>query len=169
MEIGGKSLAEAASDVRAVIGRPEGQSRKRIAATYLYHDENGALLFECVRHDPKGFSQRRPDGRGGWVWNLRNTPRVLFRLPTLKDGDLVLVVESEKDVLTLVGLGFVATCNPMGAGKWRKEYSDQLAGKNILIFRTTTNPVRTTQEKWPRRSPAKLPLFASVVCRLEKT
>ncbi len=140
MELSGKLFADAAIDVRAVIGRPECESGKRIETTYPYHDENGTLLFECVRHDPKGFSQRRPDGRGGWTWNLRGTRRVLFRLPTLDKTDLVLVVEGEKDVLTLVGLGFVATCNPMGAGKWREEYSDQLAGKDVLIFPDNDEP-----------------------------
>jgi len=140
IELGAKPFAEAARDVRAVIGCPERESRNRIAATYPYHDENGTLLFECVRHDPKGFSQRRPDGLGGWTWNLRGVRRVLFRLPTLKDADLILVVEGEKDVLTLVGLGFVATCNPMGAGKWREEYSDQLAGKDVLIFPDNDEP-----------------------------
>jgi predicted P-loop ATPase len=87
-----------------------------------------------VRHAPKDFSQRRPDGRGGWIWNLQGVRRVLFRWPTLKNADIVLVAEGEKDVLSLVELGFVATCNPMGADKWRPEYSDQLAGKHVVIF-----------------------------------
>jgi predicted P-loop ATPase len=60
--------------------------------------------------------------------------RVLFRLPTLKDATQVLLAEGEKDVVNLVKLGFVATCNPMGAEKWREEYSDQLAGKQVVIF-----------------------------------
>ncbi len=140
MEVGGKPFAEAASDVRALIGRPERESGRRVVATYPYHDENGTLLFECVRYDPKGFTQRRPDGQGGWTWNLRGVKRVLFRLGTLKDTDLVVVVEGEKDTLTLAGLGFVATCNPMGAGKWREEYSDQLAGKHVLIFPDNDEP-----------------------------
>lgn len=97
-------------------------------------------MFECVRHDPKGFSQRCPDGRGGWIWNIQGVRRVLFKLPTLKDADLVFVVEGEKDAMTLVNLGFVATCNPMGAGKWLEEYSDQLAGKDVLIFSDNDEP-----------------------------
>lgn len=140
MELVGKPFAEAARDVRTLIGRPERETKRRIVATYQYHDENGAVLFECVRHDPKGFSQRRPNGHGGWFYDLRGVRRVLFRLPTLKDADLVLVVEGEKDALTLVSLGFVATCNPMGAGKWRKEYSDQLAGKHVVIFPDNDEP-----------------------------
>ena len=51
------------------------------AAAYDYVDEQGDLLFQVVRFHPKGFKQRRPGARGGWVWNLRGTRRVLYRLP----------------------------------------------------------------------------------------
>jgi hypothetical protein len=38
---------------------------------YDYRDEHGAILFQVVRYaDPKDFRQRRPDGNGGWIWNL---------------------------------------------------------------------------------------------------
>lgn len=58
----------------------------RIAATYAYTDEDGWLLFECVRFTPKTFRQRRPDTAkpGAWVWNLEGVRRVLYRLPELK-------------------------------------------------------------------------------------
>jgi putative DNA primase/helicase len=46
-----------------------GQAPQEVA-TYDYVDENGTLLFQVVRYWPKSFRQRRPDGRGGWVWNL---------------------------------------------------------------------------------------------------
>src|SRR3954467_9796811 len=52
----------------------------RIVATYDYTDENGGLLFQAVRYQPKDFKQRRPDGRGDWVWKLGNGRRVLYRL-----------------------------------------------------------------------------------------
>src|SRR5262245_44760118 len=41
-----------------------------ILATYPYRDARGHLLYEVVRRPPKRFSQRRPDGAGGWIWNL---------------------------------------------------------------------------------------------------
>jgi hypothetical protein len=50
-----------------------------IAATYDYRDENGALLFQVVRKVPKKFVQRRPNGSGGWIWNLDGVRRVLYR------------------------------------------------------------------------------------------
>src|SRR5262252_2456807 len=33
---------------------------RAIEATYDYRDEGGKLLFQAVRYNPKGFSQRRP-------------------------------------------------------------------------------------------------------------
>src|ERR1700732_4401787 len=42
----------------------------RIEKTYNYVDENGSLLFEVVRYQPKGFKQRQPGPNGGWIWNL---------------------------------------------------------------------------------------------------
>lgn len=134
MEVGGKAFGEAAADARSIVGRIEPQRKGPIINEYDYVDEEGKRLFQCVRHEPKGFSQRRPNGRGGWIWNIQGVRRVLFRLPSLKDATDVLLVEGEKDALNLVKLGFVATCNPMGAGKWRPEYNDQLAEKNVVIF-----------------------------------
>ena len=52
-------------------------------AHYDYRDADGRLVCQVVRYEPKDFRQRRPDGRGGWVWNLQGVPRVLYRLPEL--------------------------------------------------------------------------------------
>jgi len=114
----------------------------KIAKTYPYRDEHGNLLFEVVRYDPKSFKQRRPDGRSGWTWNLNGTRRVLFDLPEILKADLVLVCEGEKDCETAQTLGFVATCNPGGAGKWRPEYSGSLKGKRIVIIPDLDEPGR---------------------------
>ena len=57
----------------------------------------------------------------------RRHPRVLYRLPGvvagLAGGRTVFVAEGEKDVDALVAAGECATCNPMGAGKWRPEHA----------------------------------------------
>ncbi len=64
---------------------PGRRERARVVATYRYVDEQDALLYEAVRLDPKSFYQRRPNGRGGWINNLKDVPRrVLYRLPELK-------------------------------------------------------------------------------------
>jgi AAA domain len=114
----------------------------RIVATYPYVDERGQLLFETVRLDPKNFKQRRPDGNGGWIWNLNGTRRVPYRLPDLHNAESIVICEGEKDCEAARGLGFVATCNPGGAGKWRPEYSEHLREKRITILPDRDEPGR---------------------------
>ena len=109
----------------------------RIAKTYDYHGPDGELRFQCTRHSPKDFRQRRPDGKGGWVWDLRGVQRVLYRLPDLNEADsaaLIFIPEGEKDVDRLWDMGLVATCNPMGAGKWLADYNETLRGRQVIIL-----------------------------------
>lgn len=101
---------------------PRSEDRPRdIVATYAYADEQGTTLYEVVRYAPKTFRQRRADGEGGWIWSLQDTRRVLYRLPDLLGDESdrpVYIVEGEKDVDALAARGYLATCNPGGAGKW---------------------------------------------------
>ncbi len=109
----------------------------RIVATYDYRDPTGRVVFQVVRQHPKAFGQRRPDGTGGYIWNLKGVTPVPYRLPELLEADPsrpVLIPEGEKDVDRLRGLGFVATCNPGGAGKWRPSYSKVLAGRRVAVL-----------------------------------
>ena len=110
-------------------GPARGPAGARIVATYDYRDEAGTLLFQTVRLMPKDFRQRRPTGSERWAWNLKGVRLVLYRLDqlaTLRPARLFLV-EGEKDVDRLVALELPATTSPMGAGKWRSEYTAQLA------------------------------------------
>ncbi len=109
-----------------------------IVEAYDYEDENGELLFQATRHDPKDFRQRQPDGKGGWIWNLRDVRLVPYALPELlstEPEETVLVPEGEADVDRAWDMGFTATCNPMGAGKWRPEYAEHLRGRDVVILR----------------------------------
>jgi putative DNA primase/helicase len=126
-------------------------SGRRIIATYDYTNESGALLFQALRYEPKGFRQRRPDSNGGWIWNLddndtgHKTRRVLFHVPELLAADPaqpVYVVEGEKDALNLAGLGLTATTNPGGAGKWRREFNQALTGRRVVIIPDNDEPGR---------------------------
>jgi hypothetical protein len=116
----------------------------RIVATYDYRDAAGQLLFQVVRFEPKDFRQRRPDGNGGWLWELGDTPRVLYRLPELMNADpaaWIFVVEGEKDTDNLAAMGLPATCNPGGAGKWSKLSDDNaLHGRRIAIIPDKDDP-----------------------------
>jgi hypothetical protein len=117
---------------------------------YPYVDEHGQLLFEVVRKPGKQFRQRVPDGAGGWVWKLGDTRRVLYHLPEVLEavaaGRTVHVVEGEKDTDRLRSLGLVATCNPGGAGKWRSDYAQHLAGATVVVIADRDEPGRRHAE-----------------------
>ena len=118
---------------------------RRIVTTYDYLDEQSALLFQAVRFDPKEFRQRRPDGRGGWIFDLKGVRRILYRLPELLAADPALpvfLVEGEKDVDNLRAVGLVATCNPMGASKWNNEYTKALSGRRVVLLPDNDEPGR---------------------------
>jgi 5S rRNA maturation endonuclease (ribonuclease M5) len=121
--------------------RTNGNGRREVEA-YPYVDESGELLFEVVRFAPKDFRQRRSDG----TWSLNGVRRVVYRLPAVvemaRKGGTVYVVEGERDVHALECAGAVATTNPGGAGKWRDEYSDALAGANVIIVADRDEPGR---------------------------
>jgi putative DNA primase/helicase len=121
---------------------PQNGAVPRIVAEYEYQDENGKPLFQVVRFEPKDFRQRRPDGMGGWHWNLNDVRRVFYRLPEVLAEKRLLICEGEKDCETARALGIVATCNAGGAGKWRDEYSEPLRGKRITIIADADEPGR---------------------------
>jgi 5S rRNA maturation endonuclease (ribonuclease M5) len=104
---------------------------RRIVATYDYQDERGTLLYQVVRFEPKDFRPRRPDGTGGWIWDLKDVRRVVYRLPELAEQRRVVLVEGEKDVDRLRALGISATTSPSGALSWRDDYAQQIAAAAV--------------------------------------
>jgi len=108
---------------------------ERVETVYPYTDEQDRYLFEAVRlHSPKTFRQRVKDdlAEGGYRWTITGVRRVLYHLRLLlaaiMAGASILILEGEKDVHTAERIGFVATCNPMGAGNWEAAYSNSLRG-----------------------------------------
>jgi hypothetical protein len=110
----------------------------KVVKVYDYTDETGALLFQVVRFEPKNFRQRRPDGGGGWVWNLHDTRRVPYLLPDLMKAvaaaERIYIPEGEKDADNLRAIGLAATTNPGGIKKWRDEYSEHLRGADVVVL-----------------------------------
>jgi putative DNA primase/helicase len=96
--------------------------------------------------EPKDFRQRRPNGKG-WTWNLNGVRKVLYRLPDVLKANVVLVVEGEKDADNVSAVGLCATTCPMGAGKWRDEYSEALKGKTIALIPDNDNQGREHMAK----------------------
>ncbi|WP_434135921.1 hypothetical protein JQR88_06140 [Pseudomonas luteola] len=112
-------------------------SKPEIETIYKYTDEKGQTLFEVIRYDPKGFKQRKPNGKGGWDWSVKGVRQVPFHLPQLINSaqdDLVFILEGEKDVLRLESLGLLATCNAGGAGKWPDELATYFNSRRVVIL-----------------------------------
>lgn len=108
------------------------------AADYDYADADGTVLYQVRRlqflSGKKSFVQRQPDGRG-WRNNLNGIERTLYRLPELSravaSGEAVWLVEGEKDVLSLVALGKVAT-TAGAVTAWRDELIEHLRGARSI-------------------------------------
>ena len=127
-------------------GRPP-QARARgnqparvVIAEYDYKDESGKLVYRVVRYAPKDFRVKRPDGKGGWIHNLKGVDLILYNLPKVTKADTVLLCEGERDCDALNKLGFTATTSQGGAStsqtrpKWYPSYSQSLAGKTVYLI-----------------------------------
>lgn len=125
-----------------------------IEKVYPYHDITGYEVYQAVRLMPKSFRQRhrnpewedaapdcKPAGKE-WLWTMDGVTRVLYRLPKITASETVWIVEGEKDADNLVALGFEATCNVGGAGKWLDSYSESLLGKRVVICGDNDDPGR---------------------------
>ncbi|MBK9181472.1 MAG: toprim domain-containing protein [Acidimicrobiales bacterium] len=130
-------------------GRTADRPARRVVETYDYLDEAGELLYQVCRTDPKGFFQRRPDGRGGWATGLGEVRRVLYRLPELlaRPAWPVLLVEGERDVHALEAVGLLATTAAMGAGNWLDDYARSLRGRRVVILPDNDSPGRAHAER----------------------
>lgn len=115
---------------------------------YDFVNEDGELLFQKVRYvnqdGRKSFRQRKPDGEGGWIYSLGDTPKVLYNLPAVlaaRENNIpIWVVEGEKDADALIENGFVATTMPGGAGKWLDIHTEALAGALVEIIADNDEP-----------------------------
>lgn len=115
---------------------------RRIVAEYNYTNRSGALLFQVIRFEPKGFCQRYPDGAGGWIWK-KHPDQVLYRLPEVLEAPIIFVVEGERDVETLRARGFVATTPAGGASApWLPGFTETLRGREVVIWPDADGPGR---------------------------
>ena len=101
--------------------REQHKAGSSVVATYDFFDDKGRLIAQKLRREDKSFTWRRPDGKGGWIYNRQGVAHRLFVAGELKE--CITVAEGEKDALTLHSLGFNAASGADGAGpgKWRKE------------------------------------------------
>jgi RecA-family ATPase len=117
----------------AAVRQGRGNSKGKITAAYDYTDSGGVLLYQVLRYEPKDFRQRRPNGNGGWIWNL-DTKRVVYRWPELlKYPDAtVFITEGEKDADRVAELDLCATT--VATGKWTDDCIKALTGRDVVIL-----------------------------------
>ncbi|MCI6348902.1 MAG: AAA family ATPase [Negativibacillus massiliensis] len=131
---------QAGCDTRAILDRvglkpadlffeKKQDNRPQVTATYQY--PNGV---QKLRRSDKSFTWRRPDGKGGWIYNRKGVPHNLYIAGELSED--VAIVEGEKDADNLHKLGWTAVSGEDGAGpgKWRSEYTEQLRDFPVVIF-----------------------------------
>lgn len=105
---------------------------------YTYYDEDGYEAYQVVRRPGKDFPMRRadPDNEDDWLWGMDGVERVLYNLPEVldvKDDEPIFILEGEKSTDAVTAMGFTATTNPNGAGRWKKEYNAALLDRNVII------------------------------------
>ena len=106
---------------------------------YDYIGDHGVLEYQVIRTDfadgTKTFRQQRPDGKGGWIRNLKDVRKIPYNLPEILHYSkrAVWIVEGEKCVDRLRELGIVATTNNGGSGNWTEEHSQWLKDRKVVV------------------------------------
>ena len=109
---------------------------KYLAKQYDYFDADGVLRYQVQRFEPKTFRQRRPDDKGGWLYNLQGVEALPYNLVgMLQQPDApVFIVEGEKCAERLNQLGLVATTNHGGSKNWKPELNQYFKGRNVIVL-----------------------------------
>ena len=111
--------------------------QRRIVAVADFVDEAGTTQHQEVRYIPKDFRPRRPDGNGGWIYNMDGVRRVPYNLPALQaaePNDLIFICEGPKDADLLTKAGLLATTNDGGAHRWPSEFKEYLRDSQVIIM-----------------------------------
>ena len=107
---------------------------------YDYQDGDGRIVHSVIRTEEKDFFRvRQVDGKT--ISNWDGVQVVPFNLPEIHKKEAVILVEGEKDVLTLKELGVPATTIPGGSNGWGPLIKKQpdfcqkyFNGKTIIII-----------------------------------
>ena len=129
----------------------------RVVGTYDYCDEDGRVVYQVWRYEPKAFRQRRLCPQTGeWRWGLRDDNGVLqvrlllFGTPLLRRyrNQAVFVVEGEKKALLLQEIGLLGVCGAGGAGMgWQEAYSQQLHQRHVVLVPDNDEPGRRLMDQ----------------------
>ncbi len=110
-----------------------------LIAEYVYRDTDGNEIFKACRFlQPDGNKTFRQMSLcdDGWKHSMQGVELVPYHLPAIleRSEERIFICEGEKDVERLISLGILATCNPMGAGKWKPEFSKWFAGREVVVI-----------------------------------
>ena len=116
----------------------------RITGTWIYRGRDGAPVYRVVRRDCPGkqkkIHQERYDPRPpaisspskGCMQGVRYIP---YRLDEWLGADApVLIPEGERKVDALFDLGFLATCNAGGAGKFSRGFAPYFQDRHVILL-----------------------------------
>jgi hypothetical protein len=135
------------------------KSQGKLVATYSYEIEKGKEAFQIRRYDlgngDKTFKAWRRTGdryvggmlvKGRYVRGMgkyKENP-ILYHLPELKEwiaaGRRIYLPEGERKAELIIKKGGAATTSPFGAGKWKPQYSNMLAGAKVIILPDNDKP-----------------------------
>ena len=136
--------------------------RPRQTRYWEYPARDGSPLVRVVRFDDgkggksgKGdadwhqerWGKCKPTRQTGWVVGTKDIPREdipIYRYAEVRkaiaNNELIFIAEGEDNVDRLWALGFAATCNIGGSGKWRDSDTRDLEGAKVVIIPDRDEP-----------------------------
>ena len=112
------------------------EPKQYIQRIHSYYDADGAEAYQALRMYPKSFRLRQPDGKGGYLHNIKGITPLPYNLPAIisRPTEPVFVVEGEQCADVLSEAGLLSTTNHGGAGKWGEEHAQHLEGRNVIVM-----------------------------------
>ena len=112
------------------------QPARFMSACYDYIDEHGEVQYQVRRYEPKTFRQCRPDGKGGWLYNMDGVEALPYNLHQIlaRPDEPVFIVEGEKAAEKVATIGLLATTSHGGAKKWQPVLNKWFEGRNVIVL-----------------------------------
>jgi len=131
--------------------------RPRQTRYWEYPARDGSPLVRVVRFDDgeggeakwhqEHWGKCKPSRQIGWVVGTKDIPREdipIYRYAevrkVIENNELIFIAEGEDNVDKLWALGFAATCNIGGSGKWRESDTRDLQGAKVVIIPDRDEP-----------------------------
>lgn len=126
--------------------------RKDLEAVYDYFDDNGNYRYSKLRYKGKRIFNGVITKDKGCDFKSVPKDRYLFNSKRIRENlkekprEPVYIVEGEKDVITLTGLG-LAAATAGGAKQWRKAFAKYFKGAYVVILPDNDEPGRDLAER----------------------